>query len=157
MFVRISPPNVKFQLTRLMRGVTSFFFQLRKPFKFQLTRLMRGVTSFSLHFNTLRHISTHTPHARRDQVNKQFQDGTIGISTHTPHARRDTAGTSKIMANGISTHTPHARRDNKQRRRKCAKIQFQLTRLMRGVTKCSIISANCIMISTHTPHARRDI
>ena len=33
------------------------------------------------------------------------------ISTHTPHARRDDYSVLNILAEIISTHTPHARRD----------------------------------------------
>ena len=36
----------------------------------------------------------------------------------------------------ISTHTPHARRDRVPARRRSPCSQFQLTRLMRGVTVC---------------------
>ena len=35
----------------------------------------------------------------------------------------------------ISTHTPHARRDDLNRQRSEYAILFQLTRLMRGVTR----------------------
>ena len=35
---------------------------------FQLTRLMRGVTFLLQHIPVGMRISTHTPHARRDQV-----------------------------------------------------------------------------------------
>ena len=58
----------EFQLTRLMRGVTS---QLRLRFtvtEFQLTRLMRGVTGPPRYTCNGIHISTHTPHARRDSI-----------------------------------------------------------------------------------------
>ena len=34
---------------------------------------------------------------------------------------------------------------------------FQLTRLMRGVTKAYDIKCSVVNISTHTPHARRDL
>ena len=34
--------------------------------------------------------------------------------------------------------------------------QFQLTRLMRGVTMAQKYDINTLFISTHTPHARRD-
>ena len=57
--------------------------------KFQLTRLMRGVTLslVLLIINSL--ISTHTPHARRDKA-FIIRLRNVVISTHTPHARRDT-------------------------------------------------------------------
>ena len=61
---------------------------------------------------------------------------TIKISTHTPHARRD-AGTKEGMEGllSISTHTPHARRDRFSAFQLAEKLEFQLTRLMRGVTR----------------------
>ena len=50
-----------------MRGVTYAVMEKLRRLPFQLTRLMRGVTAFS-GFQSLRHIiSTHTPHARRDE------------------------------------------------------------------------------------------
>ena len=36
-------------------------------------------------------------------------------------------------------------------------IEFQLTRLMRGVTVACEESQRVCTISTHTPHARRDV
>ena len=35
-------------------------------------------------------------------------------------------------------------------------VQFQLTRLMRGVTHVNQSLPKILIISTHTPHARRD-
>ena len=107
-----------------------------KTYKFQLTRLMRGVTLEDKSIQEIHKISTHTPHARRDwwsfciKINSK-------ISTHTPHARRDInfciwwtffwrfqltrlmrGVTSWCRTNvatiSISTHTPHARRDLKK-------------------------------------------
>ena len=102
------------------------------------------------------HISTHTPHARRDVVRPAYchphgvfqltrlmrgvtRSAVIGfylanISTHTPHARRDaiTMFFYMILCE-ISTHTPHARRDHP-----------------------SQMYNKYFPISTHTPHARRD-
>ena len=50
-----------------MRGVTSSVaVYVREWERFQLTRLMRGVTSDSMDDATNKSISTHTPHARRD-------------------------------------------------------------------------------------------
>ena len=50
-----------------MRGVTHFLKRI-KPLdrKFQLTRLMRGVTLLRRKLIDQIEISTHTPHARRD-------------------------------------------------------------------------------------------
>ena len=78
-------------------------------------------------------ISTHTPHARRDQSLTLCIYLPI-ISTHTPHARRDIKLQNIYQKNMISTHTPHARRDGIYRRHKVYD-----------------------RISTHTPHARRDV
>ena len=104
--------GVEFQLTRLMRGVTSHESRLQTRFaQFQLTRLMRGVTQCAEALYNVQKISTHTPHARRDIMTKL-----------------------RFWNDDISTHTPHARRDNNDACAKCAEYIFQLTRLMRGVT-----------------------
>ena len=123
--------------------------------KFQLTRLMRGVTRSSqyygdstFHFNShasceawLYSASVSTPasyfnsHASCEawlrnvlhlsvlvsfQLTRLMRGVTFGIliptrypiiSTHTPHARRDYRSAFDRVENGISTHTPHARRD----------------------------------------------
>ena len=78
--------------------------------EFQLTRLMRGVTTSPIRPVASVRISTHTPHARRDNIYNWCRI-IFWISTHTPHARRDTI---YIFNTDI--------------------FQFQLTRLMRGVT-----------------------
>ena len=93
---------------------------------------MRGVTISLLNDLLLEDISTHTPHARRDQ-NGWLNANDIRISTHTPHARRDLLFCVLVWIEQISTHTPHARRDLA-----VDGIYGRLT------------------ISTHTPHARRD-
>ena len=46
MFIKLT----KFQLTRLMRGVTIGIFQIKRGCQFQLTRLMRGVTITIINF-----------------------------------------------------------------------------------------------------------
>ena len=57
------------------------------------------------------------------------------ISTHTPHARRDYLTAFRPISElQISTHTPHARRDMSKTLLKYWSTEFQLTRLMRGVT-----------------------
>ena len=51
-----------------MRGVTVIQrLQIADNSAFQLTRLMRGVTVHDLGNVLVLHISTHTPHARRDE------------------------------------------------------------------------------------------
>ena len=72
---------------------------------------MRGVTISLLNDLLLEDISTHTPHARRDQ-NGWLNANDIRISTHTPHARRDARIAERGAHPRISTHTPHARRDS---------------------------------------------
>ena len=59
---------LRFQLTRLMRGVTRYQRVGKKYLKFQLTRLMRGVTTDDVLLHNAGRISTHTPHARRDNA-----------------------------------------------------------------------------------------
>ena len=52
-----------------MRGVTYPDVHGRYDMrKFQLTRLMRGVTVLVVKIFGFKHISTHTPHARRDAL-----------------------------------------------------------------------------------------
>ena len=83
----------------------------------------------------------------------------LHISTHTPHARRDHGDTLYIhnsrlfqltrLMRGVTCH-PNSAIAPKQ--------AFQLTRLMRGVTLPSeSLPTVVITISTHTPHARRDM
>ncbi len=50
---------------------------------------MRGVTAKQVEIDVNGMISTHTPHARRDDPALDIGDMVIVISTHTPHARRD--------------------------------------------------------------------
>ena len=117
-----------------MRGVTCCFDDFEPVCEFLLTRLMRGVTG-----------------------EQQRQSGSNGISTHTPHARRDISKFHKLPLSFISTHTPHARRDQAFAETGALKMQFLLTRLMRGVTTAKEFLLHSVRISTHTPHARRDV
>ena len=95
-------------------------------------------------------ISTHTPHARRDDVSCTcFQQPRI--STHTPHARRDIRIVHGFFTIKISTHTPHARRDAAQNRIIAQSFAFQLTRLMRGVT--FIFKATAFFFPNFNSHA----
>ena len=82
----------------------------KRESKFLLTRLMRGVTKTDYKARTAQAISTHTPHARRDEL-RANQIKRVSISTHTPHARRDRHIPILGICYIISTHTPHARRD----------------------------------------------
>ena len=104
----------------------------------------------------LRHIiSTHTPHARRDD-RLTGNKNAYSISTHTPHARRD--GIENRLPKNLHNFNSHASCEARQKLcdNMSAAFQFQLTRLMRGATsRCRICQSVC-SISTHTPHARRD-
>ena len=84
---------------------------------------MRGVTAIRFLLRHVHEISTHTPHARRDDELEAAREQ-YSISTHTPHARRDYATTSWIDQYDISTHTPHARRDFKHLLSKGAESHF---------------------------------
>ena len=72
---------------------------------------MRGATRNGISKRGCDIISTHTPHAGRDDAG-QVASVLFFISTHTPHAGRDAnaAGYLQLTAR-ISTHTPHAGRD----------------------------------------------
>ena len=61
----------------------------------------------------------------------------LNVSTHTPHARRDAMLLLLRHVHEVSTHTPHARRDEASEHKESEVIEFQLTRLMRGVTLCT--------------------
>ena len=106
-----SQVSYQFQLTRLMRGVTATMFPQCRLKAFQLTRLMRGVTW------------TMWP----------LLYGTCNFNSH--------ASCEAWL------------HDLPALRRSCL---FQLTRLMRGVTSNGYGYAHDLHISTHTPHARRD-
>ena len=145
----------RFQLTRLMRGVTISARNCIFDCLFQLTRLMRGVTSTAAVSSYRQTISTHTPHARRD-VRSQACKAHPRISTHTPHARRDNSPALRSQILGISTHTPHARRD--LRHFGCsffAKISTHTPHARRDLMLLLYLPLQAI--STHTPHARRDL
>ena len=125
-------PLGTFQLTRPMRGVTASAGRNIQQKAFQLTRPMRGVTAAAELAEKLYNISTHTPHAGRDDVPEGFYRDTV-ISTHTPHAGRDADLNGNADIIDISTHTPHAGRDVAHSRIAHTPT-FQLTRPMRGVT-----------------------
>ena len=122
---------------------------------FQLTRLMRGVTKSFKHKNTPLHISTHTPHARRDVF---IDDIWILNQNFNSHASCEAWLPSPSMSGNGNDFNSHA--SCEAWRIVCASnrssIKFQLTRLMRGVTIGGSLVLVAYSISTHTPHARRD-
>ena len=140
---------------------------------------MRGVTFECGRVWLLQNISTHTPHARRDLPLAFRVEWNIRISTHTPHARRDCLRSPLAIV--LKYFNSHASCEAWPFRNgfSLRALQFQLTRLMRGVTSwqetffhfyfhfnshasCEAwpdapkAVSICTFISTHTPHARRD-
>ena len=72
-----------------MRGATYDAWLIGQKVKFQLTRPMRGATSWAKTARVISPISTHTPHAGRDRAAVSKMETVDTISTHTPHAGRD--------------------------------------------------------------------
>ena len=84
-------------------------------------------------------ISTHTPHARRDDF---IESVTVAITIFllTRLMRGVTIRTVQFTVPArISTHTPHARRDDINSIFAFSHCVFLLTRLMRGVTLKNIL------------------
>ena len=126
---------------------------------FQLTRPMRGATMMGMLGIFAQMISTHTPHAGRDEI-VGYTPAEIGISTHTPHAGRDTQ--SDIFYPWKRNFNSHAPCGARHRGRGCgcaledfnshapcgarrmrraisvSAVVFQLTRPMRGATSAAI-------------------
>ena len=126
------------------------------PEEFQLTRLMRGVTSASSDIDKNMPISTHTPHARRDALDAsqeldllQFQLTRLmrGVTVSSVFNVPELIFQLTRLMRGVTQELPPISKPQ---------IRFQLTRLMRGVTFER--GRVCLLqdISTHTPHARRD-
>ena len=101
-------------------------------------------------------ISTHTPHAGRDNQMYAAMKAAVSISTHTPLARRDSFRRPDGELIRISTHTPLARRDkSKQRSQKyCSNFYSHASCEARQISDA--VYAGKSVISTHTPLARRD-
>ena len=102
-------------------------------------------------------ISTHTPHAGRDE----YPTG-AGVQCFRFLLTRPMRGaTCDWCTVGwcfcISTHTPHAGRDSASVDTSIGKCRFLLTRPMRGATIHELRKQRRRYISTHTPHAGRDM
>ena len=129
-------PDLQFQLTRLMRGVTSsrrMFWMLESDFNSHAS--CEAWRFHGLNENIYKVISTHTPHARRDDGQDSVDVVEMAISTHTPHARRD-------VLSDINTHLNKNFNSH-------ASCEAWLRKLFADIV--------FVLISTHTPHARRDI
>ena len=132
--VRIKRRRKTFLLTRLMRGATNRRHRGYCRLGFLLTRLMRGAT-----------------------YPKYMEGDTIIISTHAPHARRDEnlghekAGHRQFLLTRLMRGATKARHLAGH-----WLFLFLLTRLMRGATIRRECYDRNFIISTHAPHARRD-
>ena len=168
-----------FLLTRLMRGATFSIRLLLAPYSsFLLTRLMRGatITPFCITKHCL--ISTHAPHARRDnwlqkntmpslhfysrascEARRQCRNGAILFdhfySRASCEARHLIYGNDLVFINFYSRASCEARR--KITVTPAQGTTFLLTRLMRGATLPEYQLKRNPPISTHAPHARRDV
>ena len=147
-------------------------------FQFLLTRPMRGATSSASFGVSFFQISTHTPHAGRDNENTYTPLAYGNFYSHAPCGARLCTGISTLSAAAflltrpmrgatitcliitlcfiISTHTPLARRDGRNALRILRISVFLLTRLLRGATNIQFAKDKIHGISTHTPLARRD-
>ncbi len=144
-------PHARRDLLTALRGMTYLYFNSHASCE---------AWPNSISFRTMDgNISTHTPHARRDAIQSIIAKR-LTISTHTPHARRDRPVDILQLILNISTHTPHARRDFMVSDKCCYYLnfnshasceawpekvlllntyaEFQLTRLMRGVTSLTV-------------------
>ena len=136
-----SPPalrdsQLQFLLTRPMRGATSPTEHFSSSSGFLLTRPMRGAT-YSCYGRKVDDaiISTHTPHAGRDEKVYQLVDpDTWDFYSHAPCGARRRLRRYYRLAPGISTHTPHAGRDKLFHAVPRSIFTFLLTRPMRGAT-----------------------
>ena len=106
-----SERDIRFLLTRLLRGATDERFSGLSVCLFLLTRLLRGATPMQMMQAFGRLISTHTPLARRDTV-RLFGVGQF-LFLLTRLLRGATFAVEQLVAAvEISTHTPLARRDS---------------------------------------------
>ena len=94
---------------------------------------MRGATYAMIWNEWFRDISTHTPHAGRDEINMSSAIQQANFYSHAPCGAR-LAKTAQAIHSCI----------------------FLLTRPMRGATAQDQVKSNMFCISTHTPHAGRD-
>ena len=117
-----------------MRGATARIRISIAAVRFLLTRPMRGATYFNLVCFPVIFISTHTPHAGRDNSPSSKYPKSLMISTHTPHAGRDSWIWSCSNCNdNFYSHAPCGARH-----------------------VCDVVPTALQFISTHTPHAGRD-
>ena len=102
------------------------------------------------------YISTHTPHAGRDEFRTLVESLDENFYSHAPCGARPAQAEKELAAKqNFYSHAPcGARRDAKIN--DTGKERFLLTRPMRGATEHTRIRKQTKTISTHTPHAGRD-
>ena len=118
-----------------MRGVTSEISRhLLGTRRFQLTRLMRGVTIFISRKMLCNNISTHTPHARRDAG--YFHNGKPESKFQLTRLMRGVTGVVFAITSSCTVFqlTRLMRGVTVSSVFNVPELIFQLTRLMRGVT-----------------------
>ena len=122
---------------------------------FQLTRPMRGATRYSAAAHLAASISTHTPHAGRDQPPARRK-----VVSHEFQLTRPMRGATHLRQAFDFRRKFQLTRPMRGATAFCldtsALSVFQLTRPMRGATVVWDIRQPRRMISTHTPHAGRD-
>ena len=94
-----------------MRGATIYLIRFLIIVIFLLTRLMRGATVISDSDEFGNKISTHAPHARRDNSMVEKMAAEINFYSRASCEARLMASKWKPSIIVISTHAPHARRD----------------------------------------------
>ena len=94
---------------------------------------MRGATAAVVWYQQLDRISTHTPHAGRDDTGVQLPTPDTDFYSHAPCGARRYNENIELPMN-----------------------RFLLTRPMRGATNTAAVDGGVPLISTHTPHAGRD-
>ena len=102
------------------------------------------------------YISTHTPHAGRDEFRTLVESLDENFYSHAPCGARPAQAEKELAAKqNFYSHAPcGARLETLFSNR--LDFTFLLTRPMRGATILSNCGVGILTISTHTPHAGRD-
>ena len=122
---------------------------------FQLTRPMRGATGLDFWATTRMSISTHTPHAGRDNIPCKTFPQRLYFNSHAPCGARLQRSYRQRTFSHFNSHAPCGARQRRDFPR-IDGMEFQLTRPMRGATCRPAKQKLKRWISTHTPHAGRD-
>ena len=119
---------------------------------------MRGATSMvvpMVSFTTL-NFNSHAPCGAQLYLFFHFNLDCAAISTHTPHAGRNEEIADRLAGLIISTHTPHAGRNGTfpMISERLANFNSHAPCGAQPASACP--HCGCIVISTHTPHAGRN-